>query len=52
MPIDSMMTFANCGIIPEAIKTKLCSVANNLNSTKINNPSTINIVTLLIRLVD
>lgn len=46
------MTFANYAIIPEATKTKLCSVANNLNSVKINNPRTINIVTLLIRLFD
>lgn len=45
-----MMTFANYEIIPEAIKTKLCSVANNLNSMEISNPCTINIVTLLIRL--
>ena len=52
LPIDSMMTFANCKIIPEAIETKLYSVANNLNSMKINNPCTINIVTLLIRLFD
>lgn len=47
-----MMTFENCKIIPEAIETKLYSVANNLNSMKINNPCTINIVTLLIRLFD
>lgn len=52
LPIDLMMTFANYKIIPGATKTKLCSVANNLNSMKINNPHTINIVTLLIRLFD
>lgn len=38
LPIDLTMTFANYEIIPEAIKTKLCSVANNLYSVKINNP--------------
>lgn len=52
MPIDLTMTFANYEIIPEAIKTKLHSVENNLDSMKINNTCTINIVTLLIRLFD
>lgn len=52
LPIDLTMTFANYEIIPEAIKTKLHSVENNLNSMKINNTCTINIVTLLIRLFD
>lgn len=52
LPIDLMMTCGKYEIITEAIKTELCSVANNLNSIKINNPYTINIVTVLIRLFD